>query len=178
MTPFRQDQKAEKRAERLQKCAARQEALTQKGGTVTATCVNCGEGFWMHPVFGRSTRCCGCRVVHQEEMQNKYTDSYKPVAGYPKPEQFQDESAIHEYFGHHKLTCLECGHAFRGLQQHINHMHLMAADDYKVKFGIPLGYGLVGTETKEKLKVFTTALNASLTSEQMAEKVKKALKNA
>jgi hypothetical protein len=52
-------------------------------------------------------------------------------------------------------------------------MHLMSADDYKVKFGIPLGYGLVGVETKEKLKVFMTELNAKLTSEELAEKVKK-----
>jgi hypothetical protein len=173
VTPFRQNQKAEKQAERLQKCATRQAALTQIGGSVTATCADCGQAFWMHPIFGRSTRCCGCRVAQKEKTQNKYTDSYKPVYGYPKPVQFQEESEIHDYFGHHKLTCLECGHQFRGLQQHINHMHLMSADDYKVKFGIPLGYGLVGAETKEKLRTFTTELNARLTSEELAEKVQK-----
>ncbi len=172
MTPFRENQKAEKQAERLQKCAARQAELTQIVGVVTTTCVDCGQGFWQHPQ-GRSKRCCGCRVTHYEKMQNKYTDSYKPVHGYPKPVQFQEESEIHAYFGHYKLTCLECGHEFRGLQQHINHMHLMSADDYKIKFGIPLGYGLVGAETKEKLKDFATKLNASLTSEELAEKVKK-----
>jgi hypothetical protein len=173
VTPFRQNQKAEKQAERLQKCADRQAALTQIGGSATNACVDCGQAFWMHPIFGRSTRCCGCRVVHHEKTQNKYTDSYKPVYGYPKPDQFQEESEIHEYFGHHKLTCLECGHAFRGLQQHINHMHIMSADDYKVKFGIPLSHGLVGVETKEKLKAFMTESNAKLTSEEMAERVQK-----
>lgn len=173
MTPFRQNQKAEKQAERLQKCATRQSALTKIGGSATATCVDCGQAFWMHPIFGRSARCCGCRVVHYEKTQNKYTDSYKPVYGYPKPEPFQDESEIHGYFAHHKLTCLECGHQFRGLQQHINHMHLMSADDYKVKFGIPLGHGLVGSETKENLRTFATELNARLTSEEMAERVQK-----
>jgi DNA-directed RNA polymerase subunit RPC12/RpoP len=172
MTPFRQNQIAEKRKERLQKCVDQQAALTQVEGSVTATCVECGQAFWQHKQ-GRSNRCCGCRVAHKEKMQNKWTDSYKPVPGYPTPAQFQEESEIIEYFGHYKLTCLECGHAFRGLQQHINHMHLMSAADYKVKFGIPLGYGLVGTGTKEKLQAYAATVTAKLTAEEKDERVRR-----
>ena len=127
----------------------------------------------MHPIYGRSQRCCACRVAHAEKLQQGRTESYLPKAGFPKTEQFQEVSEIQQYFSNHKLTCLECGHEYRGLQQHINHMHLMSANDYKIKFGIPLSYGLVGCETKELLKVFMTEVNARLTADEIADRVEK-----
>lgn len=173
MTPFREDKKAENFAARLKKCADRQDAVMKMDGTLMSVCADCSAQFWMHPVFGRSTRCCGCRVAHYQKMQAKLTDSYTPKAGFPKTQQFQDEPELAEYLSNHKLTCLECGHEFRGLQQHINHRHLMSADEYKVKFGIPLGYGLVGSETKELLKVYQTAANAALTKEELTVRVER-----
>jgi hypothetical protein len=61
---------------------------------------------------------------------------------------FQTMEEIKEYFNHEKITCLLCYREFRGLYTHIVRVHKMSPFDYKIKYGIPLGMGLVGAETK------------------------------
>ena len=162
---------AENKSERVAKCANRQAIVSQMDGALRNSCIDCGSSFWIHPVYGRSTRCCACRASRQEKQQHSRTDSYLPKEGFPKADQFTEMEELHRYFSHTKLTCLECGHEFRGLQQHINHMHLMSANDYKRKFGIPLGFGLVGCETKAALAVFMTDVNAELTKDELDARI-------
>lgn len=164
---------AETKIKRVAKCESRQEIILQMDGSQTKSCIDCGSSFWIHPVYGRSNRCCPCRADHAEKMQHLQTDSYLPIAGFPKVDQFSEIEQIHSYFSNYKLTCLECGHEFRGLQQHINHMHLMSANEYKIKFGIPLGFGLVGCETKDALREHATEMNSKLTDVELSERILK-----
>lgn len=173
MKDIRTQKLLKKREERVSKCADRQARLLEISGTMPATCEDCGGSYYLHPLFGRSSKCCSCRVAHAEKLQKARSGSFVPKPGYPKPELFQEMSEIESYFSNEKLTCLECGHTFRGLQQHINHVHLMAASDYKTKFGIPQHFGLVGTETKERLAVYMTGVNASLSEEELRDRILK-----
>lgn len=64
---------------------------------------------------------------------------------------FQTINELNEYFNHEKITCLLCGLKFRGLYRHIEKTHKLHPDDYKLQFGIPPKYGLIGNETKKLL---------------------------
>jgi len=57
---------------------------------------------------------------------------------------------VEQYFSGHEIECLECGRWFKGLARHIS-MHMMDADEYKKKHGIPLNRGLVSENTSGKI---------------------------
>lgn len=69
--------------------------------------------------------------------------------------QFQTLAEVKDYLSHDKLKCLICGKEYKGLNSHIAQAHEVTAREYKLKFNIPLkhGYGLIGTQTKEKLRI-------------------------
>ena len=73
-----------------------------------------------------------------------------PKEGYPWDGQFTLPEEIEEYFAHVELCCLLCGRSFRSLGKHIMPSHSISIDEYKERFGLPWGRGLVGTETKQK----------------------------
>ena len=166
MLTARENRMGEKRAERISKCQDRQIKLAAMELTVTATCIDCGGGYYLHPVYGRSPRCCACKVAQIETKQRSQTASYEPRPGYPKRDRFQSMQEVEAYFAHEKITCLVCGHDFKGLQQHINHVHLLSAEQYKVDFGIPFGFGLVGTATRDAISAATSKRHSLMTVEE------------
>ena len=67
-------------------------------------------------------------------------------------DKFQSMEEIKEYLNHEKITCLLCHREFRGLYTHVVRFHKISALDYKMKYGIPIGTGLVGAMTKELMQ--------------------------
>jgi hypothetical protein len=48
-----------------------------------------------------------------------------------------------------RIQCLECGRWFRALSAHFRRAHSMADEDYRLKYGIPVGTPLVCPELSE-----------------------------
>lgn len=107
------------------------------------TCKDCGQRF-LSPPGGRNPRCCRCRAGFRPQTRfRRATDD---------PRAFQDENAVRAYLDHDRLTCLLCGGAYAGLGQHLRRAHGVQPDDYRVRFGIPQGHGLVGQRTRVRLQ--------------------------
>ncbi|MGE5522367.1 MAG: MucR family transcriptional regulator [Rhodospirillaceae bacterium] len=80
---------------------------------------------------------------------------------------FQTQEELDVYFSQSRLRCLLCGKSFAGLNQHLTRNHQMPAREYKIMFGIPLGYGLLGCEAKAKLITHGHNMAADVGSEQL-----------
>jgi ROS/MUCR transcriptional regulator protein len=57
---------------------------------------------------------------------------------------------VKKYFDADKLDCLLCGRQYVSLGCHLQGKHAISADDYKLRFGIPLSYGLAGKAFREQ----------------------------
>lgn len=73
---------------------------------------------------------------------------YSPLPGFPRKEKFETEDELKKYFGEEKVQCLLCGRRYRGLFQHLLKGHGVSLEEYRVMYGIPLEYGLVGEDTR------------------------------
>lgn len=72
------------------------------------------------------------------------TGKLKAFPGYPRMDSFLTMDAVKDYFDRDKLVCLLCGREFVKLGSHVPQAHAITADDYKIRFGIPMKYGLGG----------------------------------
>lgn len=70
-----------------------------------------------------------------------------PLKGFPLNRPFETIAEIDEYFSGNLIQCLECGHMYRALGYHLK-SHGMNADEYKEKYGIPWGYGLISGQLR------------------------------
>lgn len=73
---------------------------------------------------------------------------------------FTTKEEIKDYFRGDKIVCLICGKPFRGLIGHLFGKHSMSADDYRDRFGLPYGTGLVGCATRDILRDRAETLRA------------------
>lgn len=74
---------------------------------------------------------------------------------------FTSRDEVDEYFRTELLQCLECGACFRGLGTHIRRAHEMTADEYRARWAIPAGYGLVAHSTRVALAQETARRHAN-----------------
>jgi len=58
------------------------------------------------------------------------------------PSAFRTRRDIEGYFSGDTIECLICGRHFKRLQTHLATKHGVAADDYKMRFGLPWTHGL------------------------------------
>jgi hypothetical protein len=68
----------------------------------------------------------------------------RPLKGYPVSEPFTSIDAIRAYLIGDKVACLLCGREYVALGGHITTIHNITSEEYKLRFGIPLKYGLAG----------------------------------
>jgi transposase len=73
------------------------------------------------------------------------------LPGFPKEDTFQTKEEVDAYFSYEHIQCLMCGKWYA----EINHMHLgrihdMTVDEYKERFGLPWGRGLLGQAALRK----------------------------
>jgi len=69
------------------------------------------------------------------------------LRGFPKTFRFTSTAAVKEYLSGDRLQCLLCGHWFRAFGKHFQLIHATSAREYKLRFNIPLSYGMVGDES-------------------------------
>jgi len=65
--------------------------------------------------------------------------------GYPVTVPFSSEEAVRDYLSGDKITCLLCGKQYRSIGSHLR-IHAITADDYKIKYNIPISAGLIVEE--------------------------------
>jgi len=65
-----------------------------------------------------------------------------PLVGFPWHGKFMYASQINDYFRGDSIQCLLCGREYKTLGIHVNKMHSMTPDEYKIKYGLPLNRGL------------------------------------
>lgn len=68
----------------------------------------------------------------------------RPLPGYSRTQPFTNLEDVRRYFDADKIVCLLCGREYVALGGHIMSVHGMSNDDYRIRFGIPFGYGLAG----------------------------------
>ena len=56
---------------------------------------------------------------------------------------------VEDYFDGDRIECLICGKWFKSLATHIVRIHGVTVDEYKIKFNLPWGRGLVANETRD-----------------------------
>ena len=76
----------------------------------------------------------------------------KPLRGYPKRQPFTSMRDVKLYLANDTVVCLLCGRHFVKLSNHVLAAHKIASDDYKIRFGIPLTYGLAGKPYRDAQK--------------------------
>lgn len=79
-----------------------------------------------------------------------------PRAGFPKKGQFATMAEVDAYLSGNLIQCLECGHFFRSLARHLK-QHGFDADQYREKFGIPWGRGLISSQLHTALSELAKA---------------------
>lgn len=57
---------------------------------------------------------------------------------------------VREYLGGDRIVCLICGKHFRGVGHHVRLAHGITADDYKRRFGLPVGRGVATGDARAK----------------------------
>lgn len=117
---------------------------TEKGSMNTEdTCKSCGHTYQRLP-RAKSKLCCSCRKIKIEAKKSVS----RMVAN--DPPAFQTQKELDEWYSHDALRCHICGGNFPGLYRHVSLAHGITARDYKLRFGIPLTYGLAGRTTRQK----------------------------
>lgn len=76
--------------------------------------------------------------------QSREKNASKPLRGYPRKGAFVRTEEVKAYFGTDKLACLLCGREYALLSNHLWRVHDISKEDYKLRFGIPAKYGLIG----------------------------------
>jgi len=64
--------------------------------------------------------------------------------------QFSTKDEVDNYFSGDKIQCLICGRWFCALATHLVRVHNVSVDEYKERYGLPWGHGLVADDTREK----------------------------
>jgi hypothetical protein len=72
---------------------------------------------------------------------------------------FKTYEQIEEYLNGDRIKCLECGHTYRMLGNHLLAKHAISAYDYREKYGIPHSYALYG---QDSLKMMSEKMQARL----------------
>lgn len=122
---------------------------------IETKCIECGS-VYLKLARSKSKRCCRCRPAIKSERCLKVE-----VA----PNAIQSLHALEQYFSTDELVCLICGQPSKGLGQHVSHAHGLSAREYKLKYGLPITYGLVGKATREKLSACGEATNIKMSAD-------------
>jgi hypothetical protein len=77
----------------------------------------------------------GCEMTRWTEEQNT---------------RMKTKAEVEAYFSGDKIECLICGKWFRSLAKHIVSIHGVSVNDYKTKFNLPWGRGLVSNDARVK----------------------------
>lgn len=72
---------------------------------------------------------------------------------------FNNLDEVRDYLNCEKIECLECGKKFKKLNQ--NHLlnHAISVREYKIKYGIPVTWGLLSEPCRERAKEAANNLN-------------------
>lgn len=100
---------------------------------------NCGHTYQRLP-HARSGLCCSCRGVKRRK------DAVAPHD--LAPGAFDSQAALDAWYAEDALRCHICGGAYPGLYQHVGRTHGVSAREYKLRYGIPITYGLSGRATR------------------------------
>lgn len=82
------------------------------------------------------------KAAKKEASDIPGTGRLKPLLGYPVKKPFTAIDDIEAYLDGETVLCLLCGRQYTALGGHLGAVHQLSSDDYKIRFGIPLRYGL------------------------------------
>lgn len=117
-------------------------------GYTLEECKEC-KGYFLRFYASKSVNCCSCREINRRLKSSFGVFEIKD--GYPRSTKIQTREELDQYYAGDEIQCLLCGNGFSMLGQHLTHAHEISAREYKIRFGLPLSVGLLGTEVKEKL---------------------------
>ena len=71
------------------------------------------------------------------------------LPGFPKEFRFDSTNEVRAYLAGDRIQCLLCGRSLKSMSKHLT-IHGISPRDYKLRFGIPLTYGLTSEESRKK----------------------------
>ena len=83
--------------------------------------------------------------------QNRFNATRRILRGFPAQFKFRTAEDINRYFSGDRIQCLLCGKWYVMLGKHILNIHGVTVDQYKKKYGLPWGRGLVAKDTETKM---------------------------
>lgn len=116
--------------------------MSETGMATEEKCGGCGNTYQRLP-GAASGLCCRCRKNKRESNGTEKRDPVDPLA-------FDSQAALDEWYSADALRCHICGGEFPGLYRHVGRVHGIDTREYKIRFGIPMGYGLSGQATRQK----------------------------
>lgn len=121
---------------------------------IEATCSECHQTYLKHP-RAKLELCCRCRPKRSKKARVLSRTNIESNA-------ISSEAQLAEYFDHDELECLICHERHAGLYRHVLMVHGLSTRDYKIHFGIPMTYGLVGKATKAKMQASAEATQTKM----------------
>lgn len=82
----------------------------------------------------------------RRKLQRRGTLSGYPVAGVLSKQEVLD------YFSEETIVCLLCGRRLKRLAGHIPRIHGVTEDEYREKYGLPYGHGLLSAASYRKYR--------------------------
>lgn len=75
----------------------------------------------------------------------------KGARGYPLRVRLRTPEEVCTYFSGDAIECLVCGQRFSRLSRHLRAAHRLGAEEYRRRFGLPWGRGLISESHRRKL---------------------------
>jgi len=72
--------------------------------------------------------------------------------GYPRLTPFETPEEIYAYLDQELIDCLLCGKQLKSLVTHLSKIHHVDTDEYKTRYGLPYGRGLICVSTHKAMQ--------------------------
>lgn len=88
-------------------------------------------------------------------QQRDFDNRRLVLKGFPWSGKFQTLEEVKAYLSGDRMQCLLCGKPYVMIGKHLREIHGVTVDQYKERYGIPWGRGLVCADTKKVMSANT-----------------------
>ncbi|MFO1067973.1 MAG: MucR family transcriptional regulator [Geminicoccaceae bacterium] len=74
------------------------------------------------------------------------------LPGYPVLPRAMSIEEVDAYLDSDPIPCLLCGHSFKVLARHLQHIHAMTPDQYRERYGLPYSIGLAAVSSRQRFE--------------------------
>lgn len=95
-----------------------------------------------HGLTGNIKHSNGLLTRHKRRSELKNIERRRIKSGFPFNRKLETPEEIVKYYGEFGIVCLMCGKTLKSLGNHVNRIHGLSPDQYKIQYGLPMSRGL------------------------------------